>query len=90
MYDLTSVGEENETPFIRVWKPFSSICAGEAEMENPKRTISAYGGLGLLQMVSKLRRCASKDASSLWGVDFAGVRKERVSTRTLGPEGVGL
>ena len=35
----------------------------------PKRTISASGGLGLLQMVSKpdTGRCASEDATSKGG-----------------------
>ena len=37
---------------------------GKPEWENPKRTISASGGLGLLQMVSEpdTRQCASEEA----------------------------
>ena len=43
---------------------------GEPEKGIPKRTISANGGLGLLQMVSKLdtRRCANEDVKTK-GVD---------------------
>ena len=37
---------------------------GKPERKSPKRTISASGGLGLLQMVSEpdTERCASKEA----------------------------
>ena len=34
--DPTSVGEENETPFIRVWKPLPSRRVLKALRENPK------------------------------------------------------
>ena len=74
MWCPTLVGEENKTPFIRVWKP-SSRRVLKALSESPKRTISTDGGSGPLQMVSELdtlfavlrrgvdtRRCASKDA----------------------------
>ena len=55
------VGEENETFFIRVWKPLPSRhvlkTEGKLERESPKRTISASGELGQLtptDMVFKL------------------------------------
>ena len=37
---------------------------GKSESENPKRTISSSGGLGLLRMVSEpdIKRCASEEA----------------------------
>ena len=51
------------------------ILEGKPERENPKRTISASGGDGLLQMVSKPNtgRCASKDVGPRRGVDLVGV-----------------
>ena len=60
----TSVGEENEAFFIRVWKPLPSIRVLKTLRGNPKRIISASGVLGLIQMLSELdtRRCASEDA----------------------------
>ena len=44
---------------------------GKSERESPKRTMSASGGLGLLQMISKLdiRRCASEETKLQRGVD---------------------
>ena len=44
---------------------------GKPGTESSKRTIYASGGLGPLQLVSKLdtRRCASKDVGLLRGVD---------------------
>ena len=55
---------------------------GKPEMESPKRTISASGGLGLLQMVSELdtERCVSKDARPPRGVDCE--ISHRLETRT--------
>ena len=55
--DPTSVGEENKTFFIRVWKPFPSKrvlknLERKPERESPKRTISASGGLELLHVFS--------------------------------------
>ena len=55
--DPTLVGEGNEAFLIRVWRPLT-------ERENPKMTISASGGFGLLQIVSEpvIEWCASEDA----------------------------
>ena len=36
LLDSTSVGEENETPFIRVWKPLSSKRVLKTLRESPK------------------------------------------------------
>ena len=80
--DSTSVGEENETFFIRVWKPFPSI--SNFFTESSKWTIFASDELGLLQMVSELDigRCASKEAQP--GKEWT---QSGVPARTLGPEG---
>ena len=51
LWYLTSVREENETSFIRVWKPLSSSIL-KTLRESPKRTISTSGGLGPLQSLS--------------------------------------
>ena len=66
-----SVGDENETFLIRVWKLFSSKRVLKTLREarkgkSPKRTISASSGLELLQMVSNLDtgQCASQEAES--------------------------
>ena len=40
-HNPTSVGEENETPFITVWKPLSSRRVLKPRGESPKKTISA-------------------------------------------------
>ena len=58
---------------------------GKLVREKPKRTISASGGLELLQMVSKLNieRCASEEAEPRRRVDM------RLSA-TLGSERGGL
>ena len=45
------VGESNEAFFIRVWKPLPSRRVLKLRGKSLKRTISASGGLGLLQMV---------------------------------------
>ena len=42
--DPTSVGEENETFFIRMWKSLACI---KPKRESPKRIISTHGGVGL-------------------------------------------
>ena len=55
LWDPTSVGEENEIPFIRVWKPLSSRCILKTFRESSKRTISASGGLELLHKGSHLK-----------------------------------
>ena len=54
--DPTSIGEENEAFFIRVWKPLPSrhvlkTLRGSSKGKALKRTIG--GGLGPLQMVSE-------------------------------------
>ena len=64
---------ENETSFIRVWKPSLSRCILKPwgpERESLKRIISANGGLGSLQMVWELDtgRCVR----ALKGVDLVG------------------
>ena len=52
LWDLTSVGEENKTLFIRVWKPLPSRRVlkprQEARKKSLKRTICASGRLGPL------------------------------------------
>ena len=61
------VGEENETFFIRVWKPLPSICVlkleRKSERERPKRTIFDCSGFRLLQMILEpdTRRCANEE-----------------------------
>ena len=69
--DFTLVGKENEAFLIRVWKPLPSrrvlkSFEGKPERESLKRTISAIGGLGLLQMLSEpdTRWWASEDVGS--------------------------
>ena len=54
LWDLTSVGEKNETFFIRVWKPLPirrvlKTLRGKPERESPKRIIFASDGLKLLR-----------------------------------------
>ena len=63
MCDPTLVGEENETTFIRVWKPLLSKRVLKTMRGSLKMTISASGGLGPLQMVSEpdTERCASEE-----------------------------
>ena len=55
LWDPISVGERNETLLIRVWKPLPSrhiqSLERKPEKENPKRTISASGGLELIQRI---------------------------------------
>ena len=71
--DPTLVGEENKAFFIRMRKPLplSSRCVLKTLRGSPKRTISANGGLGLLQMVSEAdtNRCTSEDAGPQRGVN---------------------
>ena len=87
MWDPTLVGEENEALFIRVWKPLPSRHIwkpwGKPKRKSPKRTISASGGFGPLQMVSELdnRWCASEEAEPRKGWTRGGVL-----ARMLGPE----
>ena len=71
------VGEENETLFIRVWKPLPSRrvlknLEGKPERKSPKRKISASGGPGPLQMVSEsgTRQCVSEEVVPRKGVDM--------------------
>ena len=65
--DPTSVGEGNETFFIRMWKLLHSKCVlknlRKPKRENSKKTISASGGLEPLQMVREpgTEWCANKD-----------------------------
>ena len=56
--------EDNETPFIRVWKPLPNRRILKTLRGSPKRTMLANGGLGPLQMVSEpdIGRCASEEA----------------------------
>ena len=42
LWDPTSVGEDNETFFIRVWKPLTSGHVLKTLRESPKRTISNF------------------------------------------------
>jgi len=49
----TSVGGENETSFIRVRKPLPRRCVLKILRKNPKRTISASGGLEPLHKVEE-------------------------------------
>ena len=55
LWDPTSVGEENETFLIRVWKPLlSRLCLKIVRLttirNGVKRTISTSGGFRLLQI----------------------------------------
>ena len=87
MWCPTLVGEENKPPLIRVWKPSPSRRVlkpwGKPERESPKRTISASGGPGSLQMVSELDtgRCAS-----LLAVPRRGVDTRRCASKDAGPQ----
>ena len=56
--------------------------------ENSKRTISASGGLGSLQMVleADTGQCASEETEPQRRVDHIDWRKERVPARTQGLE----
>ncbi|KAG7012780.1 hypothetical protein SDJN02_25533, partial [Cucurbita argyrosperma subsp. argyrosperma] len=69
-----------------------AVKKGKLIRESPKRTISASGRLGPLQMVSEpdTGLCASEKAVPRRRVDLVGFhidwRKEQVSARTLGPE----
>ena len=89
--DPTLVGEENETPLIRVWKPLFSGRVLKTLRGTPKgnRTISTGSGLGLLQMVSELdtARCASKEARPQSGSGDLGNECQR---RRGTPKGGGL
>ena len=54
--DPTLVGEENETFFIRVWKPLTNrhvLKTLRRSLQGKKMTLSTSGGLEILQMVSK-------------------------------------
>ena len=51
VWDPTSVEEENETFFIRVWKSLPNF-EGKPKQESPKRTISVSGGLVLARRLS--------------------------------------
>ena len=66
-WDHTSIGEENETFFVMVWKPLFSICViktcGEAQKGKPKENNISSGELGLLQMVLEpTGRCTREEA----------------------------
>ena len=88
MCDLTLVGEKNEIFFIRVWKSLLNRCVFKNLEGKPKRgstngTISASGGLKLLQMVAEpnIGQCASEETEPRRGWTRNGVR-----TRTLAPK----
>ena len=82
VWDPTSVGEENEAFFVRVWKPLPSRRVLKTLRESPKRTISASSGLGPLQIVSEpdTGRCANKEAEPRRGVDM-----RRCACKDAGP-----
>ena len=67
MWDPTSVGEENETFFIRVWKSLLSRRVLKTLRGSPKG--KTQRGQYLLQMVSELDtgRCASEDSGPQGG-----------------------
>ena len=71
MWDFTSVVEENETFFIRVWKPLPSKHVLKTLKASPKRTISASSGFEPLQMVLEPNtgQCANEEAKPQKGVD---------------------
>ena len=78
LLDPTSVGEENKTFLIRVWKPL------------PSRSVS--GGLGLLQMVSEpnTKRCAQRGrwdpkGGGLWDPTSVGEENETFLIRVWKP-----
>ena len=77
------VGEENETLFIRVWKPLPSRHVLKTLRESSKRTISASDGLGPLQMVLEpvTGRCASEEAILRRGVDMRQCASKDVGPR---------
>ena len=81
------VGWGGETFFIRMWKLLPSIRILKTLRESPNRTISARGGLGLLQMVleSGTGQCANKEAEPR-----KGWSRDGVPAKTLSPEGGGL
>ena len=70
------VGENNEAFLVSVWKslPGKRVLKleGKPGRVSIKRTISASGGFGLLQMVSEpdTGQCASEDAGSPREVDY--------------------
>ena len=71
LWDPTWVGKENETSFIRVWKPFPSRRVLKALRGNPKRTISISGGpiclpLGVNWTNAGLK-LNSKTRGHIWG-----------------------
>ena len=85
-----------------MWKPLPirrvlKNLEGKPERESPKKTISASGGLELLQRVSELdtEQCVSEEAEPRRGGGWIGEsnidwRRERVPARTLGLERGGL
>ena len=62
----TSVQEENETFFIRVWKPFPSIYVLKtlrgSPKGKPKETIFVIGGFGLLQKLLEIKYVNDKSS----------------------------
>ena len=70
-----------------MWKPLPSRhfknLEGKPERESPKRTISASGGLELLQMVPgpNIGQCASEEAEPQKGVD-----KRQCASKNVGPQ----
>ena len=79
----TSVRVENESFFIRVWKPLPSIRVLKILRKNSKRTVFTSGGLGLLQMVSELDNGdVSVRRLSLEG----GENRRRCVSKDVGPQ----
>ena len=92
LWDPISVGEENETPFIRVWKPFSNRCVLKTLRESPKG--KAQRGQYLLAVdLGRYKWYQSQtpdDVAARRLFPEGGQTRGRVSIRTLGPEGGGF
>ena len=86
----TTVEEENETFFIRVWKPLPSRRVLKTWRESPNRTISTSGGLGLLQMVSEsdIERCANEETKLRRRANTRPCARKDVGPRKEGGLGV--
>ena len=79
-WDSTSVGEENETTFIRVWKPLPSKCILETLRESPKG--KARPGLLQMELEPEIGWCANEEVVPQREVDT-----RRCAIRTLAPKG---
>ena len=86
----TLVREENKPPFIRVWKHSHSRRVlkfeGKHERESPKKTVSASGGSGSLQMVSEpdTGRCVNLLAILGRGLDMKWCANKNAGSRRGG------